>query len=183
MFQPNNDLQLDCYVDANFAGLWNHESHQDPVCVKSRTGYVMTLGDCPIQWNSKLQTEIALSTTEAIYIALSQAMPELIPLRRLLLEIVQTMKLPGITNSLIKSTVFEDNNGAISIATAVWMTPRTKHIAVKYHFFKSHIDVGTRVGTGITISKIDTNLQKADIFTKGLAPQKFAEIRKLLCHW
>jgi hypothetical protein len=93
------------------------------------------------------------------------------------------MKLPGITNSLIKSTVFEDNNGAISIATAVWMTPRTKHITVKYHFFKSHIDVGTRVGTGITISKIDTNLQKANIFTKGLAPQKFAEIRKLLCRW
>jgi hypothetical protein len=139
----------------------------------------MTLGGCPIQWNSKLQTEIALSTTEAEYIALSQAMRELIPLRRLLLEVVTAMKLPGITNSIIKSTVFEDNNGAISTATAVRMTPRTKHIAVKYHFFKSHINVGT----GISLSKIDTNLQKADIFTKGLAPQKFAEIRKLLCGW
>jgi hypothetical protein len=178
-FKPTDDLQLDCYVDADFAGLWNYESDQDPVCVKSRTGYVMTLGGCPIQWNSKLQTEIALSTTEAEYIALSQAMRELIPLRRLLLEIVTTMKLPGITDSVVKSTVFEDNNGAISTATAVKMTPRTKHIAVKYHFFKSHIVAGT----GITIAKIDTNLQKADIFTKGLAPQKFAEIRKLLCDW
>jgi hypothetical protein len=139
----------------------------------------MTLGGCPIQWNSKLQTEIALSTTEAEYIALSQAMPELIPLRRLLLQIVTAMKLPGITDSVVKSTVFQDNNGAISTATAVEMTPRTKHIAVKYHFFKSHINVGT----GITIAKIDTNLQKVDIFTKGLAPQKFAEICKLLCDW
>ena len=179
LFQPSNDLQLDCYVDADFAGLWNYESDQDPVCVRSRTGYVMTLGGCPIQWSSKLQTEIALSTTEAEYIALSQAMRELIPLRRLLLEVVTSMKLPGVTDSIIKSTVFEDNNGAISTATAVRMTPRTKHIAVKYHFFKSHINVGT----GISLSKIDTNLQKADIFTKGLAPQKFAEIRKLLCGW
>jgi hypothetical protein len=179
MFKPSNDLELDCYVDADFAGLWNYESDQDPVCVKSRTGYVMTLGGCPIQWNSKLQTEIALSTTEAEYIALSQAMRELIPLRRLLLEIVTAMKLPGITHSLVKSTVFEDNNGAIATATAVKMTPRTKHIAVKYHFFKSHLDVGT----GISLAKINTNLQKADIFTKGLAPQKFAEIRKLLCGW
>jgi hypothetical protein len=81
-FRPTNDLQLDCYVDANFAGLWNYKSDQDPVCVKSRTGYVMTLGGCPIHWNTKLQTEIALSTTEAEYIALSQAMRELIPLRR-----------------------------------------------------------------------------------------------------
>jgi hypothetical protein len=179
MFKPSHNLELDCYVDADFARLWNYKSDQDPVCVKSRTGYVMTLGGCPIQWNSKLQTEIALSTTEAEYIALSQAMRELIPLRRLLLEIVTTMKLPGVTNSLIKSTVFEDNNGAISTATAVKMTPRTKHIRVKYHFFKGHIDAGT----GISLSKNHTNLQKADIFTKGLTPQKFVKIRKLLCGW
>jgi hypothetical protein len=43
MFKPSNDLELDCYVDADFAGLWNYESDQDPVCIKSRTGYVMTL--------------------------------------------------------------------------------------------------------------------------------------------
>jgi hypothetical protein len=109
--------------------------------VKSPTGYVMTLGGCPILWNSKLQTEIALSTTgEAEYIALSQAMRELIPLRRLLLEVFVAMKLSGMTGSVVKSIVFEDNNRAIATATAVKMTPRTKHIAVKYHFFKSHVN-------------------------------------------
>jgi hypothetical protein len=166
-------------VDADFAGLWNYESDQEPVCVKSRTGYVMTLGGCPIQWTSKLQTEIALSTTEAEYIALSQSMRELLPLRRLLLEMATAMKLPGIENSVVKSTVFEDNNGAIATAKSVKMTPRTKHIGVKYHFFKSHIVEGS----GIILDKIDSNIQKADIFTKGLAPQKFAEIRHLLCGW
>jgi hypothetical protein len=89
------------------------------------------------------------------------------------------MNLPGAKSTVIQSTVFEDNNGAISTATAVKLSPRTKHIAVKYHFFKSHINGDS----GISLSKIDTNLQKADIFTKGLAPQKFADIRKLLCGW
>jgi hypothetical protein len=37
-FKPSNDLQLDCYVDVNFTGLWNYESDQVPVCVKSRMG-------------------------------------------------------------------------------------------------------------------------------------------------
>jgi hypothetical protein len=89
------------------------------------------------------------------------------------------MKLPGVQGSVIKSTVFEDNNGAISTATAVKMTPRTKHIAVKYHFFKSHVNEAN----GISLSKINTDLQKADIFTKGLSPLKFAGIRRLLCGW
>ena len=89
------------------------------------------------------------------------------------------MKLPIVQNLVIKYTVFEDNNGAIATANVVKMTPRTKHIAVKYHFFKSHINDDS----GIALAKIDTNLQKADIFTKGLAAQKFADIRKLLCRW
>jgi hypothetical protein len=87
---------------------------------------------------------------------------------------------PWVINSVIKSTVFEDNSGVISTVTAIRMTSRTKHIAMKYHFFKSHINNKS----GISVSKIDTDLQKAYIFTKGLvAPQKFAEIRKLLCGW
>ena len=64
-------------------------------------------------------------------------------------------------------------------AKAVKMTPRTKHIAVKYFFFKSHIGEGT----GIELVKVDTLLQKADIFTKGMAPEKFVTMRMLLCGW
>ena len=43
-FSPTKELILDCYVDADFAGLWSFEGDQDPVCVKSRTRYVVTLG-------------------------------------------------------------------------------------------------------------------------------------------
>ena len=44
---------LDCYVDADFPGLWGYEDEQDPVCVKSRTGFTLTLFGCPMIWSSK----------------------------------------------------------------------------------------------------------------------------------
>ena len=185
IFTPTPHIKLDCYVDADFAGLWGYEDDQDPVCVKSRTGFVFTIADCPISWTSKLQTEIALSTLEAEYIALSQAMRELIPLRRLFREIGDKMSLE-LTNGLLRSTVFEDNNGALALATAPKLTPRTKHIAVKYHFFKSHIAGANGAdddGTGIYIKKIESENQKADIFTKGLPLEDFERIRGFLMGW
>jgi hypothetical protein len=86
---------------------------------------------------------------------------------------------PEMKDTVIKSTLFEDNNGAITTAHTVKISPHTKDIDIKYHFFKSHI----HNRSGIFLSKIDMNLQKADIFTKGLGPLKFVEICKLLCGW
>jgi histone deacetylase 1/2 len=133
--QPDKEMRLDCYVDADFAGLWNVENEQDPVCVKSRTGYCLTLGNCPLLWVSKLQTEVSLSTTEAEYIALSQSMRDLIPMRGFLKEMGKRLKLDFAKETMLHSMVFEDNNGALSLATAPKITPRTKHIGVKYHHF------------------------------------------------
>ena len=59
---------------------------------------------------------------EAKYIALSQGMPELIPLRRLLLEIVEKMELKVLTIVILKYTVFDDNNRDVATANAVKMT-------------------------------------------------------------
>jgi hypothetical protein len=178
-FTPTETLKLDCYCDADFAGLYNVENHQDPVCVKSRTGFCLTLGDCPLLWVSKLQSEIALSTTEAEYIALSQAIRELIPMRTLFQEVGDALNLKCAQPTILHSTVFEDNNGALAQATSPKLTPRTKHIAVKYHHFRSKIGPDN----GIIIQRIDTNEQKADIFTKGLGAQQFAYIRKLVMGW
>ena len=44
-FTVSDNFGLNLFVDANFSGLWTHEDDQDPVCVKSRTGYVVTFGD------------------------------------------------------------------------------------------------------------------------------------------
>ena len=71
---PDPSKGLACYVDADFAGGWSSGDHTNPECVLSRTGFVIMYAGCPITWCSKLQTEIALSTTEAEYIALSQSM-------------------------------------------------------------------------------------------------------------
>jgi hypothetical protein len=178
-FKPTETLKLDCYCDADFAGLYNVEHHQDPVCVKSRTGFCLTLGDCPLLWVSKLQTEIALSTTEAEYIALSQAIRELLPMRALFQEVGTTLKLKCAIPTILHSTVFEDNNGALSLATSPKISPRTKHIAVKYHHFRSKIGSDK----GIIIQRVDTKEQKADIFTKGLGAQQFDYIRRLVMGW
>jgi hypothetical protein len=63
--RSTNILTLDCFVDADFAGLWNVEHREDPACVRSRTGFVITLGNVPVIWTSKLQSEIASSTISA----------------------------------------------------------------------------------------------------------------------
>ena len=178
-FVPDSQsLRLDCYVDADFAGLFNVENALDPICSKSRTGYTIFLGKGPVVWVSKLQHETALSTTEAEYIALSQAMRELILMRRLVTKIAQILGSPELATKM-HSDVFEDNNGCISQATSPKFTPRNKHYATKFHFFKSHIGPEK----GILLHKIGTEEQIADIFTKGLAGEIFKKLRKLLMGW
>eukprot|EP00957_Ditylum_brightwellii_P135521 10333268-Ditylum_brightwellii.AAC.1 len=108
---PSKDLQVNCYADATVAGLYGVEDHQDTTSVKSRAGYVLTFAGCPIQWMSKLQTEIALSMLHAEYVALSQSFRNLLSVKALNTELMSgmgtdTKKLEFIS----KSTVYEDNN-------------------------------------------------------------------------
>jgi hypothetical protein len=70
IFKKNRSNNIDCHVDADFAGLFGVNDGQDPVSVKSRTGYVIFFSGAPLFWVSKLQTLIALSTMEAEYVAL-----------------------------------------------------------------------------------------------------------------
>jgi hypothetical protein len=198
-FTLNGEMAVDCYVDSDFAGLWNQEDDQDPVSTRSRTGYFLTFGGCPLLWGSKLQTETALSTMEAEYIALSQSMRELIPIREIILE-MQKIVFGGRTvlvcrshskiyekngtkkddeqNKLPISTVYEDNNACLKFATAPKMSPRTKHIAVKYHFFREKV-----VKLEIQVIRIDSAENAADAFTKGLPEATFQKLRKKLMGW
>ena len=75
------------------------------------------------------------------------------------------------------STIYEDNNRAIAVETSPMMTPTPKHIAVKYHWFRQN------VGKEFVMRKMESENQKADIFTKGLQGQIFVRIRKFLCGW
>jgi hypothetical protein len=180
VFKPSEFPSLDTYVDADFGGLWQYEDLEDEDCVRSRTGFVVTLGECPVYWSSKLQTEIATSTMEAEYIALSTSMKVLIPLRSLHHEIVDCFNIPANELSTI-SNVWEDNRACLLLATAIdppRLTPRSKSIAVKYHWFRSKLIKGE-----IELKPIISKLQKANILTKPLGKILFEEERGMLMGW
>jgi hypothetical protein len=188
ILKPSQSLTLDMYVDADFAGMWHKEYAELRENVLSRSGFVITFCGCPITWCSKLQTEIALSTTESEYIALSTATRHLLPIRRILEDIhaVSYIKL-NVTQSrtntssfnLAPSKVYEDNTACIVLATTEsTFKPRTKHVSLKYHHFHDQIKLGH-----LQIIKVDTHNNIADIFTKPLSKQKFEHLRKLLMQW
>ena len=149
-YRPDNTKSIEAYVDASFAGEWNKAWSEEPSSVMSRTGYIILYAGCPIIWCSKLQTEIALSTTESEYIALSQSLRDVIPLLGLLSELEKVIPSKKDTPK-IHCTVFEDNKGCIDLVNVPRMRPRTKHIGLKYHHFRKHV-----LDKTISIEYIDT---------------------------
>jgi hypothetical protein len=80
-------MGIECYVDADFAGGWNITTSADADNIMSCTSFVITYANCPIYWTSHLQTEIALSTAKAEYIAMSSVLCKVIPLMTLMKEL------------------------------------------------------------------------------------------------
>jgi hypothetical protein len=185
-FKPDSTDLVDCYVDADFAGLFSVEDGQAPVSVKSRTGYVIMYSGVPVLWVSKMQTQIALSTMEAEYIALSQSMRDLIPIQEMLKDIKRFMIMeegytPKCTTQskafkevevgediIPPSLVYEDNEACLKFAQMPKLSPRTKHIGVPFHWFRTKI-----INLEISVKPIASVDQLADQFTKGLAQEPF----------
>ena len=123
------------------------------------------------------KTETALSTAEDEYIALSQSLRDLIPLMTLMKELYGVFPIQiNMPNFICK--VHEDNQSCIKMAHSKKFTPRTKHIALKYHHFKSH-----RKNKQIKVQYCRTEDQKADLLTKPLADELFFELRYSVCGW
>jgi hypothetical protein len=88
-------------------------------------------------------------------------------MRALLQEIGTKLDLAFIKHSLVRSTVFEDNQGCLSLVNVPKMSPRNNYLALKYHFFPSHIGKEE----GIEAKYINTLEQRANILTKpGTSP-------------
>ena len=110
--------------------------------------------------------------------ALYHSVRELIPLKVLIKEVIDNLGIESEKLDFVSSsTIYEDNNGALVVATSPRMTPTSKRISVKYHWFRQH------VGKEFVIRKIESENQMADNFTKGLQGQISVRIRKLLCGW
>jgi hypothetical protein len=118
----------------------------------------------------------------AEYIALSQGMRDLIPLKRLAEEVGSHMGLNDAKLATISANtvVHEDNSGALTLAKLEpgRSTPLSKFFDVKYHWFREQLKPQS-----IEVVKVSTDFQLADIFTKGLRGIKFKQMRRLLCGW
>jgi hypothetical protein len=168
-----------CYCDADFSGNWNESiAEEDPSTARSRSGYLINYAGCPVVWASRLQTEIALSSTESEYVALSQALREVIPLMRLVNELEKAGFDFPIQTPKVHCKVFEDNSGALEMARTPKMRPRTKHMNLKYHHFREAVRDGL-----VSIHAISTHDQLADIFTKPLAVDLFCKFRQGIMGW
>ena len=176
--KPDLSRSFEVHVDADFCGNWDRRYGHEPDSARSRHGYVITYAGVPIVHKSQLQTEIALSTTESEYTGLSYALREAIPLMELLKEMKERDFGVLDHSPKVHCRVFEDNSGALEIASVHKFRPRTKHIATKLHHFRSYVTTGE-----ISIHAIDTNNQPADIFTKPLAEDLFIQHRKWLLGW
>ena len=179
---PSTNPCIDCYPDADFAGLYGHEDVQDPHCVRSRSGFVILAFGCPVVWKSKLQTEIALSTMEAEYVAISTACRDLLPVINIVKSLSASVGYDTDFVSNIHVRIHEDNVGALTLGKMEprRYTPRSKHYAIKYHWFREHVADKSKK---IQLVKIDTKNQLGDIFTKGLTQVPFEHLRRLLMGW
>ena len=129
---------------------------------KSIGGYAFILNGAAISWVSKKQSTIALSSTEAEYIALVQAVKESLWLQGILSEVGARKHLAGVRN------IYVDDQGAIALAKKPEFHPRTKHIDIQYHFIREHVGNGK-----IELTYGPTGDMTADVFTKALAEPAF----------
>ena len=120
---------------------------------------------------------------EAKYIALSSACKDLFPIIDKLEEISTILGLRSLDSANIHVRIHEDNAGALALAKLEpnRMTPRSKHYALCYHWFRQQISPhGHR---NIELVKIDSRSQLGDIFTKGLSPELFESLRNKIMGW
>ena len=150
---------LQGFVDADWASDVNDR--------KSTSGYVFMLGGAAISWSSKKQAAVALSSTEAEYIAAAHAAKEALWLRRLLTELGMPMISP--------TTLHIDNQSAIAIARNPEFHDRTKHIEVRYHFLRLLVE-----NEQIAPTYLPTGEQIADALTKGLSREKHEKFSELM---
>jgi hypothetical protein len=177
--KKNSEKSFEVYADADFSGNWDMETAMlDASTAKSRSGYALTLNDCPIIWHSKLQSTICLSTTEAEYVCLSQSLRDTIPVINLLKEMHEHGFYSEEVVPKVHCKAFEDNSGALELAKTPKMRPRTKHINLVYHHFREHVRTGL-----VTLFHIDTKKQTADMLTKPLDQNLFQRHRKKLLGW
>jgi hypothetical protein len=146
------------FSDADWAGDLDNR--------RSTSGYLFQISGGPVSWRSKKQSSVALSTAEAEYVALASSAQEAIWMRQLTTELGSAP-----TDA---TTIFEDNQSAISMASNPQFHGRAKHISIKYHFIRESVSDGM-----VKLRYCPTNEMIADMLTKGLSKEQFEKLRNM----
>ena len=155
------DCQSVCgYSDADWAG--------DVQSRRSTSGYAFMMNSGCISWRSKKQRTVALSSTEAEYMALSEATQEAVWLKVFLCELGE---MAG--DEAIK--IYEDNQGSIALAKNPEFHKRTKHIDIRYHFVREKVEDGQ-----VVLEYCPTQDMLADLMTKAIPAVQFDILRTKL---
>ena len=147
---------MEGYVDSDFAG--------DLDCHKSTSGFVFLSGGTAVSWASKLQPLAALSTVEAEFISMCSGVQEALWLRKLVTDVEG---IPGAT------VIHTDNTGALVNIKGIPISPRTKHIGVRYHRVRGEVECGA-----IDARFVSTQENPADMFIKNLPKASFVKFRE-----
>ncbi|GKA40937.1 retrovirus-related pol polyprotein from transposon TNT 1-94 [Tanacetum coccineum] len=151
LYPKDSGFELIAYLDADHAG------YKDDC--KSTSGGLQFLGEKLVSWSSKKQNCTAMSTAEAEYVSLSACCAQVIWMRTQLLEY-------GYKYNRIP--MYCDSKSVIAISCNLVQHSRTKHIDIRYHFIKEHVEKGT-----VELYFSRTEYQLADLFTKALFKEHF----------
>nr|KYP62702.1 Copia protein [Cajanus cajan] len=155
LFKRKDTLTMKIYTDADYAGSITDR--------KSTSGYCVFLGDSLVMWRSKKQDRVSRSSEEAEFRVLAQGMCEGLWMKIILDDLKVKV------DNLVQ--LYCDNKFVMSIAHNPVQHDRIKHIEIDKHFIKDNLDRGFVITT-----HVPTELQIADIFTKGLLQGRFQDL-------
>ena len=153
-------MGLGGYSDASYGS--------DPETKRGRSGFIMTSGGAAISWGSKLQEVVALSSTEAEYMALTHAAQEGLYLQQLQMEM-------GIDHEGRGFLLLCDNQSSMKIAQNPVFHKRSKHISIRYHFIREKVESGE-----MELQFLRTKEMAADQLTKNVGAQVFVAGKELM---
>src|SRR5919202_442075 len=148
-------VDIMCYADSDLGG--------DLVDRKSTSGVCAYIGLCLTSWFSKKQTSVALSTTEAEYVAAGRACAQVLWMKQMFVDYNEHVN---------EIPIMCDNKSAIDLSKNPVLHARTKHIEIRHYFLRDNVQKGN-----IVLEKVDTTENVADIFTKALKKETSNKLR------
>jgi hypothetical protein len=155
-YLAGTDVTLTGYTDSDYAA--------DKIERKSTSGFAFLLNQSLITWSSQKQPVVALSSTEAEYVALAAGAKEAVWLRQFCAELGFEQKAP--------TRILVDNQSSIKLANNPEFHNRSKHIDVRYHFTRTLVEEKK-----IDLAFVPTTEQLADGLTKPLLKTKHENMR------